>query len=265
MPIENLSERSYRMQNTLIRPRRVQFFYNSKGGVGKSHSGSYLTQWYRDRGLPFKAFDADATSATFSSFRALNVNRIPLMDRQDINPRMFDILTNAFVDPAEDCNFIVDTGASAFVAINRYALQMDLPGLIHEAGKKMVANMMMVAGNTMIETIANLKAMVRQMPPEVDIVVWVNPHFGRVEDERGRPFEEMDVYQEFHDRIAGVVQLPDWTFTDPKTFGEDVQKMMTLGLTFEEVKSSPEFGVIEKSRLGRVQQATYEQLDAAFD
>ena len=245
-------------------PRRVFFFLNSKGGVGKSHCAANLTAWHRERALPFKAFDADATSATFSSFRGLGVERIQLMDRQDINPRQFDILTNAFVDPEQDCNFIVDTGASAFVAVNRYSLQMDLPGLIHEAGRIMVANMMIVAGNTLAETIGNLKAMASQMPPEVEIVVWINHHFGRVEDERGRPFEEMEVYREVRDRIAGIVYLPDWTFSDPKTFGEDVQKMMTLGLTFEEAKASPEFGVIEKSRLHRVRQAIYDQFDLVF-
>ena len=85
------------MENTSIQqPRRVHFFYNSKGGVGKSHNALNLCQWHRDSGRPFKAFDADATSATFSSFSGLNITRIQLMDRQDINPRMFDILTNGF-------------------------------------------------------------------------------------------------------------------------------------------------------------------------
>lgn len=249
---------------TLAPVRRVHFFYNSKGGVGKSHNAVNLSQWHRDRGQPYKAFDADATSATFSSFKGLNVTRIKLMDREDINPRQFDLLTNAFIDPDEDCNFIVDTGASAFVAINRYAMQMDLPGMIHAAGKKLVANMMMVAGNTLAETTANLMAMVEQMPPEVEIVVWINHHFGRVQDEQGRSFEQMAVYDKYHHRIAGIVELPDHTFTDPKTFGEDVQKMMSLGLTFEEVKASAALGIIEKARINRHKAMIYEQLDAVF-
>jgi hypothetical protein len=235
-----------------------------RGGVGKSHNAINLCQWHRDRGRPCKAFDADATSATFSSIPTLDVTRVQLMERDDINPRMFDILTNAFIDPDEDCHFIVDTGASAFVAVNRYALHMDLPGLIHAAGKTMVINMMLVAGNTMFETLANLEAMAAQMPPQVHIVVWINPHFGRVEDERGRSFEQMDVYDRHRHRISGIVNLPAWTFTDPRTFGEDVQKMMTLGLTFEAIKTSPAFGIIEKSRLHRVRTAIYEQLDLVF-
>ncbi len=244
--------------------RRVHFFYNSKGGVGKSHNAVNLCQWHRDRGLPYKAYDADATSATFSIFPALKVTRIPLMDHDDINPRRFDQLTNAFIDPDEDCNFIVDTGASAFVAINRYAMQMDLPGLIHGAGKTLVANMMMVAGNTLAETVANLEAMAKQMPPTVEIVVWVNPHFGRVEDDDGRPFEQMEVYKKYRDRLSGVIYLPDCTFADPKTFGEDIARMMTQGLTFEEVKTSPDFGIIEKSRIHRVRTQIYQQIETVF-
>jgi hypothetical protein len=251
-------------QTTMQPPRRVHFFYNSKGGVGKSHNAVNLCQWHRDSGRPCKAFDADATSATFSSFRGLGVTRVRLMDQDDINPRMFDTLTNAFVDPDQDCHFIVDTGASAFVAVNRYALQMDLPGLIHAAGKTMVINMMLVAGNTMFETLANLEAMAEQMPPQVHIVVWINHHFGRVEDHRGRSFEQTEVYDRRRQRITGIVHLPAWTFTDPRTFGEDVARMMTLGLTFEEVKASPAFGIIEKSRLHRVRTAIYGQLDLVF-
>jgi hypothetical protein len=252
------------MDTPQLARRRVHFFYNSKGGVGKSHNAVNLCQWHRDRGLPCRAFDADATSATFSGFSALNVTRIPLMDRNDINPRRFDQLTNAFIDPDEDCHFIVDTGASAFVAINRYATQMDLPGLIHGAGKTLVANMMLVAGNTLAETTANLEAMAEQMPPEVEIVVWINPHFGRVEGDDGRPFEQMEVYEKYRDRLSGVIYLPDWTFADPMTFGEDVSRMMAAELTFEEVKTSPAFGIIEKSRLNRVKTAIYQQLDTVF-
>jgi len=48
--------------------RKVHFFLNSKGGVGKSCCSVVLGQGYRSRGLPVKAFDADAMSATFSSF-----------------------------------------------------------------------------------------------------------------------------------------------------------------------------------------------------
>jgi hypothetical protein len=101
-------------------------------------------------------------------------------------------------------HFIVDTGASAFVAVNRYALRMDLPGLIHAAGKTMVINMMLVAGNTLFETLANLEAMAAQMPPQVHIVVWINPHFGRVEDERGRSFEQMECCQLDAARLRAV-------------------------------------------------------------
>jgi hypothetical protein len=40
--------------------------------------------------------------------------------------------------------------------------------------------------------------------------------------------------------------------------------MMALGLTFEDVKASPAFGIIEKSRLHRVRTAIYGQLDLVF-
>ena len=73
--------------------RKVHFFLNSKGGVGKSSICSVIVaQGYRSGGLPVKAFDADAMSATFSSFPALEVSRVPLMSGDAIDPRQFDAM-----------------------------------------------------------------------------------------------------------------------------------------------------------------------------
>src|SRR5271165_5921579 len=59
--------------------RAVNLFLNSKGGVGKSHHAVLLVQAYRTAGEPVIAIDADATSATFASFKGLGVRRIQLM------------------------------------------------------------------------------------------------------------------------------------------------------------------------------------------
>jgi hypothetical protein len=46
----------------------VHFFMNSKG-AWENHTAVYLTQVCRAAGLPVAAIGADATSATFSSFK----------------------------------------------------------------------------------------------------------------------------------------------------------------------------------------------------
>jgi hypothetical protein len=230
--------------------RKAHFFVNSKGGVGKSHCSVIVTQGYRDRGLPVKAFDADAMSATFSSFPALQVTRIPLMSGDAIDPRQFDAMLEPIL--TEDSNFVVDTGASSFVELNRYFLRNDVPGMIHDAGKILVANVIVVGGAMFAETCNNLDSMASQMPPQVEIAVWLNEHFGPVA-RNGKDFEEMEIYERHRARIAALVRMPDWTYTQQATFGVDMRCMMTAGLTFAEVQGSPDFTLMAKSRLRRIE------------
>ena len=236
--------------------RKVHFFFNSKGGVGKSHNAAILAQFHRHRGEPIIVFDADATSATLSNFAALNVVRIPLMAGDAIDPRQFDVMLEAVL--TEDSHVIVDTGASSFVEINRYFLRNNVPAMIHEAGKQLVANIIIVGGSMFAETCLNLKSIAGQMPPDVEIVVWLNEHFGRVGN--GKAFEDMEIYQQHKERIFGLVRLPDWTYTDQATFGVDMQQMMKAGLTFDEVRTSPDFNLMAKSRLHRIKTDIYDKL-----
>jgi cellulose biosynthesis protein BcsQ len=73
-------------------PWKVHFILNSKGGVGKSFIAFLLAQYYCQRGAPIVCFDADATTSTFSSFAALNVTRIKLMQGPRIDERRFDLI-----------------------------------------------------------------------------------------------------------------------------------------------------------------------------
>jgi len=70
--------------------RKVHFILNSKGGVGKSFIAFLLALHYRHLREPVLCFDADATTATFSRFPALNVTRITLMEGTILNARRFD-------------------------------------------------------------------------------------------------------------------------------------------------------------------------------
>jgi hypothetical protein len=153
---------------------------------------------------------------------------------------------------AKDSNFVVDTGASSFIEVNLYFICNNVPEMIHEVGKTLVANVIIVGGVMLAETCNNLDAIASQMPPEVEIVVWLNEHFGPIEQD-GKPFEESEIYRTHRKRLAGIVQLPDWTFAHQATFGVDVKEMMKRGLTFAETQSSPDFNIMAKSRLKRIE------------
>ena len=245
--------------NSLQSRLTVNLFMNSKGGVGKSHYSVLLTQGYQDAGLPVIAIDADPTSATFSSFPKLGVRRVQLMEDDAINSRVFDDITEEFL--TVDANFVVDTGASAFVELNRYFLKNNIPEHIHAAGRRLIAHIILAGGSTFRETAANLEAMAEQMPPSVEIAVWINDHFGPVIPP-GRRLEELAVYKKTAGRINAVIHLADHTFTEPATFGRDVKQMMAAGLTFTEVRQSKDFTIMAKSRLHQIAQEVNGQLSS---
>ena len=85
--------------------RKVHFILNSKGGVGKSFIAFLLALHYRHLREPVLCFDADATTATFSRFAALNVTRITLMEGTILNARRFDEMLEPIL--AEDAHCVV--------------------------------------------------------------------------------------------------------------------------------------------------------------
>jgi hypothetical protein len=193
---------------------------------------------------------ADATSATFPSFKGLGVRRVRLMEGDAINARIFDDIVEEIL--TVNSNFVIDTGASAFVELSRYLNRNDIPAHVAAAGKRFVANLILTGGATFVETSLNLKAIAEQLDPPVEIVVWLNDHFGPVVP-RGRTFEDLEIYKITAPRIKAVISLDDHTFTEPATFGADVKHMMSEGLSFEEVMGSGEFTLMAKQRIKKLE------------
>jgi hypothetical protein len=245
------------MQNGSKPRRAAHWFLNSKGGVGKTTHAVYLVQGLQAAGLPVTAIDADPTSASFAGFRGLGVRRVNLMEGDRINARIFDDIVEEIL--TQDMNFVIDTGASGFVELNRYLTRNGIPDHIVDSGKSFVANVIVTGGATFNETSLNLKAIAEQAPPSVEIVVWLNGHFGPVAP-AGRRFEDLEIYQMTASRIKAVLRLEDHTFSEQSTFGADVKQMMSKGLSFNEVRQSPEFTLMAKARLHRLEQEINGQL-----
>jgi hypothetical protein len=236
---------------------RVHFILNSKGGVGKSFIGNVIVQRELARGRPIRCFDGDATTATLSSFPALGAIRLPMMlEGSIIDPRRLD----DFVEPAlgEDCDVLLDSGASTYAVLTNYALENDLFNQIHEAGKEVVVHAIVVGnGRTLRETLGDLDDLATQLPTFVALIVWLNEHFGEIRD-GGKRFEDMAVYHRHKERITGIVHL---VRRNDRTFGADLDQMMRRHLTFAEAEQSSELSIMARHRLKRVKDEVFRQLD----
>lgn len=254
------SERSTAPMNDVTTPalntlaRQVHFTLQGKGGVGKSFISSLLVQYLGGKGLPVTAVDTDPVNATLAGYKAFNTQRLELMENGSLIERNFDRLIEQVVE--EDTNFVIDNGAASFIPLSYYIAENDAINLIGENGKQVIIHTVITGGQALRDTLGGFASLAEQMPGNAELVVWLNEFFGDIEAE-GKTFEEMKVYQNNKDRVRGIVRIARQTGS---TFGEDVKLMLDSKLTFDEIKQSPDFGLMSKSRLSKVKTAIFEQL-----
>jgi hypothetical protein len=242
------------------RRHRVHFILNSKGGVGKSFISSLIVQREIARDRTILCFDGDATTATLSSFPALKATRLEMMLAGSIiDSRRLD----DFVEPAltGEHDVLLDSGASTYAVLTNYALENDLFEQIHTAGKEVVVHAIVAGyGPTLRETLGDLDDLATQLPSFVTIIVWLNENWGEIRD-GGKGFEDMAVYQQHRERIAGIVRLAK---RNPQTFGVDLDVMMRRRLTFLEVPSQSDISVSARHRLRLIAEDAFRQLDVVL-
>ena len=234
--------------------RQVHFTLQGKGGVGKSLVSSLVTQFLMDKDEPVVAVDTDPVNATLAGYKAFGTERLQLMEGGSLVERRFDSLIERIV--AEDSNFVVDNGAASFIPLSFYLAENDVINLIGQHGKQAVIHTVITGGQAIRDTLSGFVSLVEQMPSDARIVVWLNEFFGDIEAE-GKTFEEMRAYQTHKDRVHGLVRIARQTGS---TFGKDVQLMLDHKMTFAEVATAPEFGLMSKSRLSQVRKAIFGQL-----
>jgi hypothetical protein len=236
--------------------KQVHFTLQGKGGVGKSFVSSLIAQYLRSKDEPVVVIDTDPVNATLMGYKAFDTQRLELMENGSLIERNFDSMIERVME--EDSNFVIDNGAASFIPLSYYIAENDAINLIAESGKQVVIHTVITGGQAIMDTLNGLASLIKQMPEEAKIVVWLNEFFGDIVAD-GKEFEEMQVYQKNQDRISGIVRIARQTGS---TFGKDIQLMLDSKLTFDEVALTSDFGLMSKSRLFRVKSAIYGQLES---
>lgn len=238
--------------------KQVHFTLQGKGGVGKSLVASFIAQYLLSHNEPVEIFDADPVNPTLFGYEGLKVNRLDLMEGHAIVEEKFDALTLRIFEA--DSNFVIDNGASSFVALNNYMIENNIASMIADHGKQVVVHNVIAGGSALEETLTGFADIVEQMPEQVQIVVWLNEHFGKIEAE-GKAFNEMNIYTKNSDRVKGIVRLEKQS----QTFASAMEKMLTRKLLFSEINMSADFDLMQKSRLFRIKQDIYRRLDSVME
>lgn len=239
-------------------PYYVNITLQGKGGVGKSVVSALLTQHSKKNGRPVVPVDTDPVNATLSGYTGFEAKRLELMVEGQLVERKFDGLMHDILEGQSD--FVIDNGASSFLPLSNYLAENDAISMIVDSGKRVYIHTVITGSQALEDTLAGFDSLASQLKGEVRLVVWLNEYFGAVERD-GKKFEDMQVYQRHKNCVHGIVRLARQTNS---TFGEDFRLMLDSKLTFDQVKASEKFGVMSKSRLGKIEKVIFDQLDQIY-
>ena len=152
--------------------------------------------------------------------------------------------------------FVVDSGATAFLPFWAYIVEGQVVRVLREAGRTVYLHVPIAGGETLSDTLLGFSA-VAAASTESNVVVWLNEFFGPIVRE-GQRLTEMQVYTDHQDKVLASVGIRE---RSPDTYGETIRTMREKKLTFEEAINSPEFQLVQKSRLHIVRRDLFEQLE----
>lgn len=236
---------------------KIHTTMQGKGGVGKSFISAVTAQYKYHKGQKPLCIDTDPINSTFHGFKALEVQRLEIMDGDEINSRHFDKLIEQ-IAPTE-ADVVIDNGASSFVPLSHYLISNQVPALLNEMGHELVVHTVITGGQALVDTISGFSQLVKQFPKEAQFVVWLNPYWGAIEHE-GKSFEQMKTYCENKDRIAAIIRIPS---LKEETYGYDLAEILQKRLTFKEALEDSSKSIMTRQRLKIIRDELFNQLNNA--
>lgn len=236
---------------------KIHIILQGKGGVGKSFIASTLAQYKESQGKKPLCIDTDPVNATFYGYKALGVQKLRIMEAEEINPRSFDALIEMIASAKADV--IIDNGASSFVPLSHFLISNQVPTLLAEMGHELVVHTVITGGQALLDTVSGFSQLISQFPSEALFVVWLNPYWGPIEHE-GKNFEQMKAYTANKARVSAIIQIPS---LKKETYGRDLSEMLQERLTFNEALALSSLTIMTRQRLKIIQGQLFGQLDSA--
>jgi len=240
----------------------IHLILQGKGGVGKSMIAALFAQYRLEKNPTISCVDTDPVNSSFKAYSALDVISLNIMNGTDIEPRNFDKLIELFVQHSTaDVDFIVDSGASSFVALSNYIINNNLTKILKDMGYNLVLHTVVTSGQAFDDTLMGFAALVRSFPKNADFVVWLNPQFGPVrayDIDGDKNFTELSIYREYAHKVNTLISLPELA---DGTFKTDFSHMLQRRETFNQSLANPAVSFMERHRLQTIKEMIWQTLD----
>jgi len=237
----------------------AHFILQGKGGVGKSLIASMIAQYLKTRNFAPMCADTDPVNSTFHQIKDLDVVLMPITENGAVVQRLFDPLFETVMEAPSPV--VIDNGASTFLPMVKYIKANDVFSVLDESKKNVFIHTVITGGQAKDDTVTGLVALFDLVSnSKSKIVVWQNEFWG-VPLFDGLPIEDMPWMTSNKAKVAGIVKILD---RNNDAFSTDLRIMSEQHLTVDGVQRSDLFKTFAKSRVHRVFNDVYNELDIVF-
>ena len=241
----------------------INFILQGKGGVVKSFATAILAQYFIDENHMDNIVvgDTDPVNTTTVKVKRLNADLIQITENSKVIQSKFDPMFESMLTNSQN-TFVIDNGASTFLPLIQYFNDNCVMDMFEDVEQDVYIHTVIVGGQALADTLQGfeeLKELVKGS--KVKLIVWIN-EFQGIPALENIPLIETKFIEKNKDVIAGVVVIQD---RKSDAFASDIKELTEKSLTLKEALESDHFGLMAKSRLKRVFNDIYKQLDSIYD
>lgn len=226
----------------------------NKGGVGKSIAASALLQYAGHFGIDALGVECDPSNSTLSRYARLRVERFPLLDRYGkLDDARIDALMESLIKKPEPF-VVMDNGQGVFESLTRYVYEGRALEMVEASGRECFVHALVTGGQLAESTLEGLGTVAKAFGSQARLVVWLNDHYGEVDETRYRSF----VY-EHEIEVAAEVKLLRWS----PIFEQNMDEVLKRFLTYEEAIGPDHFFIIARQRIKNMRDHVFASLQEA--
>jgi len=226
----------------------------NKGGVGKSIAASALLQYAGHVGIDALGIECDPSNSTLSRYAQLRVERFPLLDRYGkLDDARIDALMEALIKKPEPF-VVMDNGQGVFESLTRYVYEGRALEIVEASGRECFVHALVTGGQLAESTLEGLGTIAKAFGAQARLVVWLNDHYGDVDETRYRSF-----LHEHGIEVEAEIKLLRW----PPIFEQNMGEVLKRFLTYEEAIRQDHFFIIARQRIKNMRDHLFASLQEA--
>jgi MinD-like ATPase involved in chromosome partitioning or flagellar assembly len=225
-----------------------------KGGVGKTLVTTLIAQYLTHKNTTPLCVDTDPVNKTFLGFKKLSVKSLEIMNGDKVDIRKFDKLIEMILKSTDP--IVIDNGASSFIPLTAYLNEGDILSFLSQNEITIFIHVVITGGQSLHDTIKGLEYIIKTFGESVNIIIWLNEYFGKIEA-KNKSFQEMNIFKKNKDFIYGLITIPEMS---KETFGIDVKQMLEDRVTFDEYINSDNYMIIPRQRIKKFRDIIYNNI-----